>query len=41
MSIEEILDDYQDLQREDLLAVFSYAARLSQIKRIEKAHKAA
>lgn len=35
MSFEEILADYQDLQREDLLAVLTYAARLSRIKRME------
>lgn len=35
MSIEEILADYEDLVREDLLAVLEYATRLSQIKRIE------
>lgn len=27
MSIEEILDDYPDLEREDLLACLEYAAR--------------
>jgi uncharacterized protein (DUF433 family) len=35
MTIEEILDDYEDLEREDILAVLNYAARLSQVKRIE------
>ena len=35
MTTEEILDDYEDLEREDILAVLAYAARLSQIKRIE------
>ena len=35
MTIEEILADYEDLEREDILAVLAYAARLSQIKRIE------
>jgi uncharacterized protein (DUF433 family) len=35
MSIEEVLTDYEDLQREDILAVLSFAARLSQIKRID------
>jgi len=37
MSTDEILDDYEDLEQDDLLAVLSYAARLSQIKRIELA----
>lgn len=35
MSVEEILTDYEDLEREDLLAALEFAARLSQIKRIE------
>jgi len=35
MTIEEVLIDYEDLQREDILAVLSFAARLSQIKRID------
>ncbi len=35
MTIDEILADYEDLEREDLLAVLSYATRLSQIKRTE------
>lgn len=37
MTIEEILADYEDLERDDLLAVLNYATRLSQIKRIEPA----
>ncbi|MBY0502850.1 MAG: DUF433 domain-containing protein [Bryobacteraceae bacterium] len=37
MTINEILDDYEDLEREDLLAVLAYAARLSQVKRIDLA----
>ena len=35
MTTEEILADYKDLEREDILAVLNFAARLSQIKRIE------
>lgn len=35
MTIEEILADYEDLERDDILAVLSYATRLSQIKRID------
>lgn len=35
MSIDEILDDYQDLEREDILAVLAYAARLAQTSRAE------
>ncbi len=34
MSTEEILADYDDLEREDILAVLLYAARLSQVKSI-------
>ena len=36
MTIEEILTDYEDLQKEDILAALSFAARLSQIKRIDR-----
>ncbi len=35
MSSDEILADYPDLEPDDLLAVFAYATRLSQIKRVE------
>jgi len=35
MSIEEILADYDDLERADILAVLAYAARLSQTKRVQ------
>ncbi len=35
MTLDEILSDYEDLEREDLLAVLAYATRLSQIKRME------
>lgn len=35
MSIEEILADYDDLERGDILAVLAYAARLSQTKRVQ------
>ncbi len=37
MSIDEILTDYKDLQKEDIQAVFLYAARLSQVKRMSLA----
>jgi uncharacterized protein (DUF433 family) len=37
MTLEEILADYEDLEREDILAALSFATRLSQIKRIEPA----
>lgn len=35
MTIEDILADYPDLEREDILASLNFATRLSQIKRIE------
>ncbi len=35
MSSDEILADYEDLEREDILAVLNYATRLSQINRVE------
>lgn len=37
MTTEEILADYEDLERDDILAALSFAARLSRIKRIEPA----
>ena len=35
MTIDEILADYEDLEREDLLAVLAYAARLAQTKGLQ------
>ena len=35
MSMEEILVDYADLEREDILAVLDYAARLAHVSRVE------
>lgn len=35
MTLEEILADYEDLEREDILAVLAFAARLSQVKRLD------
>jgi len=35
MTIEEILADYEDLEREDILAALAFATQLSRIKRIE------
>ena len=35
MTHEEILADYEDLEREDLLAVLAFAAKLSQTKRLQ------
>lgn len=36
MSIEEILADYEDLEREDILAVLAYAARIAHVKSISR-----
>ena len=33
MTMDEILTDYPDLERDDLLAALTFAARLSQVKR--------
>ncbi len=35
MTIDEILADYHDLEREDLLAVLAYAARVTQTKGLQ------
>ncbi len=35
MTVDQILADYEDLERDDLLAVLGFAARLSQVKRME------
>jgi uncharacterized protein (DUF433 family) len=35
MTIDEILADYEDLERDDLLAVLSFATRLSRTKRLQ------
>jgi uncharacterized protein (DUF433 family) len=34
MTVDEILADYEDLEREDILAALDFAARLSQVKRV-------
>jgi len=34
MTVDEVLADYEDLEREDILAVLAFAARLSQVMRI-------
>ncbi len=35
MSHDDILGDYEDLERDDILAALAYATRLIQVKRIE------
>jgi uncharacterized protein (DUF433 family) len=37
MTPDEIIADYEDLEREDILAALSFATKLSRIKRIEPA----
>ncbi|RAM50257.1 MAG: DUF433 domain-containing protein [Hapalosiphonaceae cyanobacterium JJU2] len=36
MTMDEILADYDDLEREDILAALQFAVRLSQVKSIYK-----
>jgi uncharacterized protein (DUF433 family) len=35
MTVEDILADYEDLERADILAALVFATRLSQVKRIQ------
>lgn len=35
MTFDEILDDYENLERDDLFAVLAFAERISQVKRVE------
>lgn len=35
MTTDEILADYQDLERDDLLAVLAFAARLARTRRLQ------
>ncbi len=36
MTTDEVLADCEDLERDDILAVLTFAARLSQVKRLER-----
>ena len=36
MSHDELLEDYEDLEKDDILAVLQYASKLSQVKSIYK-----
>jgi uncharacterized protein (DUF433 family) len=36
MTIEEILEDYDDLERDDIFAALAYATKLTQVKSIHK-----
>ena len=35
MTPEEILDDYEDLEKDDIFAALAYAARVTRVKRIQ------
>jgi len=35
MTIDEVLADYEDLERDDLLAVLAFAARLARTRRLQ------
>ncbi len=35
MMTDEILADYEDLERDDILAVLAFAARLANVKRVD------
>lgn len=35
MTTEEILEDYEDLEQEDIFATLAFAAQLSKVKRIQ------
>jgi uncharacterized protein (DUF433 family) len=35
MTMDEILADYEDLERDDLYAALTFATRLSQVKRLQ------
>ncbi|PYS55235.1 MAG: hypothetical protein DMF76_26200, partial [Acidobacteria bacterium] len=37
MTVDQILDEYQDLERENILAALAFATRLNQVKRFDLA----
>ncbi len=37
MTVDQILDEYQDLERENILAALAFATRLYQVKRFDLA----
>jgi uncharacterized protein (DUF433 family) len=37
MTVEQILADYEDLERDDILAALAYAAKMTHLKRIDLA----
>ncbi len=36
MTFDEILEDYEDLQRDDILAALTYASKLAEVKSVYK-----
>ncbi|MFZ3044780.1 MAG: DUF433 domain-containing protein [Desulfatirhabdiaceae bacterium] len=36
MTIDEILSDYEDLKHDNILAALAYAARIAQVKSIDR-----
>lgn len=36
MSVEEILEDYEDLEKNDIMAAFLYASKLTEVKSVHK-----
>ena len=36
MSVEEILTDYEDLEKEDIMAALAFASQIIKVKRIAK-----
>ena len=37
MTVEQVLGDYEDLERDDILAALAYAAKMTHLKRIDLA----
>lgn len=37
MTVEQLLGDYEDLERDDILAALAYAAKMTHLKRIDLA----
>ncbi|MCB0522217.1 MAG: DUF433 domain-containing protein [Saprospiraceae bacterium] len=40
MTVEELLEDYPDIEHEDILACLAFAAKMIQVKSIHKVHAA-
>jgi len=37
MTVEQVLADYEDLERDDILAALAYAAKMTHLKRVDLA----